>query len=214
MRDKSPMTWSNWNAAGSGKSHGKDSMKPTNRCPRFATLTVSVALCVSSVQAKDTLQIDKAFLGAKDAWRDVTIFLQDQIDSDSLSLSIAQPFSSIGGDPAPGKGKNLIINYRVNGQPHRLWLEEKYPVAFEVKLPSPEAEEPGANPQVTALMENIASSPNLHSGRLGRYGDLLVYVAMCISLAALACAGLALFQLRQIRKVLTTPRVNRVGEAQ
>ena len=182
-------------------------MKPTNRYRLFATLTASVALCVSSLQAKDTLQIDKAVLGAKDAWCDVTTFLQDQIDSDALSVSIAQPFGSIGGDPAPGRVKNLIIDYRVNGGPHRLWLEEQYPVAFTVKLPSPDAEEPGANPQVTALMENVSSSPSLHSRRPGRYGDLLAYVAVCISLASLACAGLALVQLRQIRKALTTPRV-------
>jgi hypothetical protein len=180
-------------------------MKP--RCPLFATLTACVALCVSSLQAKDTLQIDKASLGAKDAWCDVTSFLQDQIDRDALSVDIAQPFSSVGGDPAPGKVKNLIIDYRVNGQPHRLWLEEQYPVAFSVKLPSPDAEEPGANPEVTALLENISTSPSRHSQRLGRYGDLLVYVAVCVSFASLACAGLALFQLRQIRKALNTPRV-------
>jgi hypothetical protein len=205
------MTRSNWNAAWSRKFNGKDCMKPTNRCPLFATLT-AVALCVSSLQAKDTLQIDKAFLGAKDAWRDVTTFLQDQIDSDVLSVSIAQPFSSIGGDPAPGRVKNLIVDYRVNGQPHRLWLEEQFPVAFMVKLPSPDAEAPGANPQVTALMENIASAPSLHSGRLGSYGDLLVYVALCISVAALACAGLALFQLRQIRKAQEHVTSDRVGD--
>lgn len=182
-------------------------MKPTNRYPLFATVTASVALCVSSLQAKDALQIDKAFLGAKDAWCDVTSFLQDQIDRDALSVNIAQPFSSIGGDPAPGRVKNLIIDYRVNGQPHRLWLEEQYPVAFRVELPAPDGETPGANPQVTALMENISTSPSLHSRRLGRYGDLLVYVAVCISLASLACAGFALFQVRQIRKALNAPRV-------
>jgi hypothetical protein len=182
-------------------------MKPTNRCPPFAILIASVALCVSSLQANDALQIDKAVLGAKDAWRDVTMFLEDKIDNDSLSVSIAQPFNSIGGDPAPGRMKNLVIDYRVNGQPHRLWLEEQFPVAFQVTLPSPDAEARGANPQVTALMENIASSASLPSQPVGRYGGLLVYFAMYISLAALACAGFALFQLRQIKKALTAPRV-------
>ena len=182
-------------------------MKLMNRCPLFAALAAATALCVSSLQAKDTLQIDKAFLGAKDTWRDVTMFLQDQIDSDALSVTIAQPFSSIGGDPAPGRVKNLIIDYRVNGQPYRLWLEEQFPVAFTVKLPSPEAEGPGANPQVTAMVENISSSPSFHPQRVTHYRDPLVYVAVCSSLAALTCGGLALFQLRQIRKLLNAPRV-------
>jgi hypothetical protein len=71
-------------------------MKPTNQVPLLATLAVSVALCVSGLQAKDVLQIEKAVLGTKDAWLDVTTFLQDQIERDALSVSIAQPFSSVG----------------------------------------------------------------------------------------------------------------------
>ena len=182
-------------------------MKSANRCLLFGALTAAGSLCVFSLQARDTLQIDKAVLGAKDAWRDVTIFLQDKIDSDALSVSIAQPFDSIGGDPAPGRMKNLIIDYRVNGQPHRLWLEEQFPVAFRLNLPSSDEDAPGSNLQLTALMENLASSAGLPSQQVWRYGGLVVYFAVGISLAALACAGLALFQLQQIKKVLSAPRV-------
>ena len=169
-------------------------------------LVVAVSMLSLVLQAKDTLQIDKAFLGAKDAWRDVTMFLEDQIDEGVLSVSISQPFSSIGGDPAPGRGKNLIIDYHLNGQQHRLWLEETYPVAFQVKLPSADAEIPGANPQVTALMDNIASSASRQSAPITSGGSPLIYVVACISAAALVCAGLALFQLAQIKRMLNPPQ--------
>lgn len=170
-----------------------------------ATLTISIAFLAADLHAKDTLQIDKAVLGAKDAWRDVTMFLEDQIDEGVLSVSITQPFSSIGGDPAPGKGKNLIIDYKLNGQQRRLWLEEQYPIAFQVNLPSQDAEPPGANPQVAALLENAASSANLRAQVITGHGSALIYAVAVISVAALACAGLALFQLRQIRRALKPP---------
>jgi hypothetical protein len=59
--------------------------------------------------SKDTLQIDRAFIGATDAWRDVTAFLRRHVSGDALSVTISQPFTEIGGDPASGKGKNLIL---------------------------------------------------------------------------------------------------------
>jgi hypothetical protein len=181
-------------------------MKLTNRRPLCSILVVAVLMLAVGVQANDTLQIDKAFVGAKDSWRDVTMFLQDQIEQGALSVSIAQPFSSIGGDPAPGRVKNLIVDYHLNGQQRRLWLEEKYPVAFEVKLPSPDAETPGANPQVTALMDNIASSASRQSQPMSSHGSLLIYATACLSVAALVCAGLALFQLAEIRRALNQSR--------
>ncbi|HWH70366.1 MAG TPA: hypothetical protein VNT26_13350, partial [Candidatus Sulfotelmatobacter sp.] len=120
-----------------------------------AILIVVCALVANGLAAKDTLQIDRAFLGATDAWRDVTAFLRQHLSGDALSVTIAQPFTEIGGDPAPGKGKNLIVDYRLNGRAFRLWLVEKYPVAFTIRLPSPEAKAPGADSQVRALLQNI-----------------------------------------------------------
>jgi hypothetical protein len=180
-------------------------MKPANQMTLFPILTIVSALFASSLWAKDTLQIDKAFVGTTDSWRDVTMYLQDQIESGVVSVTIAQPFTSIGGDPAPGKVKNLIVDYNLNGKPYRLCLKEQYPVAFTVNIPSTEAEGPGANPLATDMMENISSSSTSHVWTLRQHEKLILYAAACMSLAALVCAGFALFQVRQIRKEANVP---------
>ena len=111
--------------------------------------------CCPYRRAKDTLRIDRAFIGTTDAWRDVTAFLRQQLSGDALAVTIAQPFTEIGGDPASGKVKNLIVDYRLNGRAFRLWLEERYPVAFTIQLPSPNAKAPGADSKVRAMLKNI-----------------------------------------------------------
>ena len=120
-----------------------------------AILAVVCALVANGLVAKDTLQIDRAFIGSTDAWRDVTAFLRQHLSGDALSVTIAQPFTGIGGDPAWGKVKNLIVDYRLNGRAFRLRLAEKYPVAFTIELPSPDAKAPGADSEVRAMLKNI-----------------------------------------------------------
>ncbi len=175
----------------------------------FPILALFWTLLLPKLWAADTLEIDKAFIGANDSWRDVTQFMQDQIDNGALSVDIAQPFTQVGGDPAPGKVKNLIVDYRLNGRAYRLCLKEQFPTAFEVSIPSPEAETPGANPDVTLLMDNISSFLN-HAGpsRLlvqpARDNTFLVSTAIAISLTALGVSIFALAQVRRIRKLSNT----------
>lgn len=121
-------------------------------------LVVASALLANGVLAKDTLQIDRAFIGATDAWRDVTAFLRQHLSGDALSVTIAQPFTEIGGDPSPGKGKHLIVDYRLNGRAFRLLLKEEYPVAFTIQLPSPDAQTPGADSNARAMLQNVFAS--------------------------------------------------------
>ncbi len=123
-----------------------------------AILVVISALVANGLLAKDTLQIDRAFIGATDAWRDVTAFVRQHLSGNALSLTIAQPFTEIGGDPTPGKVKHLIVDYRLNGRAFRLLLEEQYPVAFTIQLPSPDAQAPGADSKARAMLENIHAS--------------------------------------------------------
>jgi len=119
---------------------------------------IGAPLCVSSVPAEEALQIDKAYLGASGSWRDVTAFLRSQVTNDALAVDISQPFERIGGDPSPGKPKNLMIDYRFHGQSLRLLLEERYPVAFQISLPSAEAEPPGKDPKASAMLEEIKAA--------------------------------------------------------
>ena len=111
--------------------------------------------------AEDTLRIDRAYIGTTDAWRDVTAFLRQHLSGDALSVTIAQPFTEIGGDPASGKGKYLIVDYRLNGRAFRLWLEEQYPVAFTIQLPSPDAKAPGADSRARAMLKNAVATLHL-----------------------------------------------------
>ncbi len=121
-------------------------------------LVIVSALVANGVVAKDTLQIDRAFIGATDAWRDVTAFLRQHQSGNTLSLTIAQPFTEIGGDPSPGKGKHLIADYHLNDRAFRLLLEEEYPVAFTIQLPSADAQAPGADSKARTMLENIFAS--------------------------------------------------------
>ena len=126
-----------------------------------------------------------------------------------LSLSLSQPFEEIGGDPASGQGKHLVIDYRLDDKPFRLLLEEQYPVAFDITLPSPDAVAPGADTQASAIMAEAAKNPQVITLPMlqvrtlwqswNRYGE---YLPLCTSIIAIICAGAALLQIRQIKKQL------------
>jgi hypothetical protein len=142
-------------------------MKATRTLPGLTLVYCLMALAVGDTShsrptdaartptTKDTLRIDRAFIGTTDAWRDVTAFLRQHLSGDTLSVTIAQPFTVIGGDPASGKVKSLIVDYRLNGRAFRLSLEEQYPVAFTIQLPSPDAKAPGADSKARAMLKNI-----------------------------------------------------------
>ena len=145
-------------------------MKTTRSLPELALVCCLMVLAVGDTScsrstgaaraptSKDTLQIDRAFIGATDAWRDVTAFLRRHVSGAALLVTISQPFTEIGGDPASGKVKNLIVDYRLNGRAFRLCLEEQYPVAFRIELPSPDAQAPGADSKARAMLTNISAT--------------------------------------------------------
>lgn len=143
------------------------------------------------------LQIEKAVCGAQDSWRDVTAFLRDNVKGDALSMTISQPFQEIGGDPAWGQRKELIIDYRLHGATNRLSLAEQYPVAFTIELGSAEALARSRGPLVSRSMPRIKAN-------LNRDGNLYLICFACgLSLLALVCASVALGQIRGIRKQLS-----------
>ena len=58
-----------------------------------------------------------------------------------------------------GAGQKLVIDYRFKGEPFRLLLEEQYPIAFEIALPSAEALGPGADARAAAIMAEAPTHP-------------------------------------------------------
>lgn len=172
-------------------------MKAPKAFPMGLVVIVGFVLLATSVSAEAELRIERAFCGAKGSWCDVTAFLRGKVKGDKLSVEISQPFRKIGGDPAPNRVKNLIIDYRLNGVSFRLSLEEQYPVAFKIELPSSEAVAPGDDPLVTALINDAKSHHRGGYSWLGYqdYGAILVVIIGVV---------VALVQLRkkQLRKNL------------
>jgi hypothetical protein len=154
-----------------------------------------VFLFVFSAQAG--LQIDNAYCGTDGAWRDVTPFLQSKLTSNTVSATLEQPFDLIGGDPAPGRGKTLLIDYHYNGKPWRLLLKEEYPTAFRIELPSAAAVAPGRDPLATALMADIVAHPARPMADFMYHRP--IFIAYSIAFLAVLCAGIGWFKCSQTK---------------
>jgi hypothetical protein len=174
----------------------------------FKTFSAVVALAsvfefgASGAGAGDGLQIDKAVCGWGDSWRDVTAFLQGKIEGDTLSMRIAQPFNEFDGDPAPGKVKNLLIDFHFKGQAYRLSLKEQYPVAFTVGLPSSEAVAPGTTPLPLATRARSPSSGSDAEFLTLDWYRALLCLAFGISVVSMLCAVVALVRISQLKQAL------------
>ncbi len=68
------------------------------------------------------LEILDADYGYGNRWRDVTGILQDRVYRGRLELSVDN--RSLGGDPAPGRDKELRVVYRVNGSRRQITAYE------------------------------------------------------------------------------------------
>ena len=63
----------------------------------------------------ESLTIKRAVYGSKDGEKDVTAILAGQVKNNALSLIVNN--GAFGGDPSPGKPKNLTVDYEVDGKP-------------------------------------------------------------------------------------------------
>jgi hypothetical protein len=176
-----------------------DTLMKTSRIPAIVfglELIVVFVLLATSVSAEAALKIEKAFCGANGSWCDVTAFLQSKVQGNRLSTKISQPYREIGGDPASGQVKHLIIDYRLSGASFRLALKEQYPVAFTVELPSSEAVAIGADPEATALMRDAKS--HIRGGH-----SWLGYLGYSITIVSIIWAVVVTIQLWKIKKQLS-----------
>jgi hypothetical protein len=128
-----------------------------------------------------------------------------------------QPFTEIGGDPAPSKGKFLIIDYRSGGALSRLALKEQYPDAFTVVLPSSDAVAPGSDPEATAFMQDAQSHIKWAASAVGTTwqdshttshmnirNEWWAYLGYSITIVSMMWAIAATIQLRRVKKQLST----------
>jgi len=179
------------------------------------SITLAITCLILSVSANESLLIDRAYCGAEGSWRDIKGFLESKLKSGSLDVSLSQPFEQIGGDPAWGQVKHLLIDYHASGKPFRLLLKEEYPVAFAITLPSSEALPPGADPRASAILAEISGTPVLETKAPHQDPEhQMHYFAFYISILTLICACAALIQLRQIKKQLRARAVTAPHDSQ
>lgn len=57
----------------------------------FAGIVVFILL-LAGISAEAELRIEKAYCGANGSWCDVTAFLQNKVNGDTLSTRISQPY--------------------------------------------------------------------------------------------------------------------------
>jgi hypothetical protein len=84
---------------------------------------------------KKGMQIVQAVFGTDGIWRDVTVIVQQGVTEDRWQVDLHFPYTELGGDPAKGKGKHLIIGYRLDGTPKVAIFDELTNRSIPVSLP-------------------------------------------------------------------------------
>ena len=71
------------------------------------------------------LEILQGFFGTDGSWRDVTAVLRSSVRQDALQIIWQQPYSVVGGDPAFGKIKTLVVSYQIDGRTRIATFQEE-----------------------------------------------------------------------------------------
>jgi hypothetical protein len=84
---------------------------------------------------KKGLEIVQAVFGTNGLWRDVTAIVQQGVAENRWQAELHFPYTELGGDPAKGKGKQLIIGYRLDGTPKVGIFDETKDKVIHANLP-------------------------------------------------------------------------------
>ena len=104
-------------------------------------LILSVELLMfRTIQAQTSnnnrIEIIEAKCGSNGSWKDVTKVVQSNLINNSIRINWQQPYREIGGDPAFGKVKVLLIVYRLNGNfKADVFQEENPPIGLRATIP-------------------------------------------------------------------------------
>ena len=84
-----------------------------------------VFLCMVSFEASadGNIHIIEAKYGFKGTYSDVTHLVKDYVLDDSIRMQVTN--NSLGGDPAPGRGKKLLVLYEKDGKKYRRSIAEQ-----------------------------------------------------------------------------------------
>ena len=78
-----------------------------------------------AVPHQNGLIILQGVYGADGSWLDVTEVLRSSVKQNTLNISWHQPYSEVGGDPAYGRIKTLLISYQIDGKSRLAVFQEK-----------------------------------------------------------------------------------------
>lgn len=111
--------------------------------------------------AKDTgtapgLRILQAYCGAPGSWRDVTAVVQKSVKDNALQIAWKQPYDEIGGDPAFGKMKTLLVSYQIDGKKKMAAVNEDDGISLSLTIPGPGNAIDGATGKVTDNAVNLS----------------------------------------------------------
>jgi hypothetical protein len=115
--------------------------KPLKKILIVFSLILSIDLLMSlPIQAQTSntnrIEIIEAKCGSNQSWKDVTKIVQSNLTNNSLRINWQQPYREIGGDPAFGKVKVLLIVYRLNGDfKAAVFQEENPPIGLRATIP-------------------------------------------------------------------------------
>jgi hypothetical protein len=89
----------------------------------------------SDERHKTGVEIGQAVFGTDGMWRDITTAAQQSMSNGSWRADLHHPYTEVGGDPAVGKPKHLIVGYWVDGAPKVAIFDELPGEVVHVNVP-------------------------------------------------------------------------------
>jgi hypothetical protein len=84
---------------------------------------------------KKGMEIVQVVFGTNGIWRDVTDIVREQLVEGRWKADLHPPYSELGGDPAKGREKHLIVGYRLDGTAKVTIFDSLGDASFSVSLP-------------------------------------------------------------------------------
>jgi hypothetical protein len=117
-------------AEATGKTFGGNQKAQVTRITDATTEATKVAGI-----PKKGLEIVQAVFGTDGIWLDVTATIRGQMKEGRWKTDLHRPFSELGGDPAKGRAKQVIVGYLLDGAPKVAIIDVTGDQPIPVSLP-------------------------------------------------------------------------------
>ena len=89
----------------------------------FSLILPFLCMVLFEASANGKIRIIKAKYGVRGVYSDVTHLVKNYVLEDSIHMQVTN--NNLGGDPAPGRGKKLLVLYEKEGQKYRRSIAEQ-----------------------------------------------------------------------------------------